>query len=86
MPRDAPYTRSQQAARVPLRTVMGQLDAAVARRDWRAARAARSAAWAEVDKLVDHLTREERRELGEYGRRIVRGEARDRGRGPVSGA
>ncbi|MFB8776662.1 hypothetical protein [Streptomyces broussonetiae] len=80
------YTRSQQAARAPLLKVMAQLAAAVDRRDWRAARTARSAAWAEADKLADYLTREELSKLGEYRRRILAGEARDRRPGPLTGA
>ncbi|MFE6281413.1 hypothetical protein [Streptomyces sp. NPDC057877] len=84
--RQTGFSRSQQAARAPLVAIMGQLAAAVERRDWRAARSARSAAWAEVDKLADYLTREERGQLGAYKRRILVGEARDRRGGPVTGA
>ncbi|MGW5639464.1 hypothetical protein [Streptomyces sp. NPDC003832] len=57
---------------------MKELSEAVERRDWRAARAARAAAWAEADKLIPDLTREERRSLGRYKQRIAAGETRDR--------
>ncbi|MBC7273359.1 MAG: hypothetical protein H5T76_32480 [Streptomyces sp.] len=77
------FTRFQQAARTPLLKAMAQL---VPRRDWRAARTARSAARAEVGKLADYLTREERSWLGEYRRRSLAGEARDRRPGPLTGA
>ncbi|MFD5812856.1 hypothetical protein [Streptomyces sp. NPDC127038] len=58
--------------------LMAALDDAVKRRDWRAARAARAAAWDEVDRLADYLTRDERQRLWNYKRQIVVGEAQDR--------
>ncbi|MFJ9101268.1 hypothetical protein ACIRJM_22705 [Streptomyces sp. NPDC102405] len=57
---------------------MKQLALAVKRGDWRAARRARAAAWDEVKKLHPELTRDERRQLGEYKERIRAGEAHDR--------
>ncbi|WP_225860916.1 hypothetical protein [Streptomyces triticiradicis] len=59
---------------------MNQLSQAVSRRDWRAARTARSAAWDEVNKLDHELTREERKKLWQYKQQIVAGEAQDRRR------
>ncbi|MFF4796647.1 hypothetical protein ACFY2M_45265 [Streptomyces sp. NPDC001276] len=62
---------------MPLNKAMNQLSKAVTRQDWRAARIARSAAWDEVNKLADALTREERKTLWEYKQRILAGEARE---------
>ncbi|MFC9757143.1 hypothetical protein [Streptomyces sp. NPDC056921] len=59
---------------------MAELDAAVKRSDWRAARAARSAAWDEIGRLSDDLTREERKRLWEHEQRILAGEAQARRR------
>lgn len=72
------FTKRQKAARKPLNRAMNQLAAAVNRRDWRAARTARAAAWDEVDKLNPDLTREERKKLWEYKQRILAGETQDR--------
>ncbi|MEU1691917.1 hypothetical protein ABZ590_10255 [Streptomyces hirsutus] len=69
------FAKKQKPARKPLNKAMDQLSEAVARQDWRAARTARSAAWGEVNKLVDEPTREERRKLWEYKQRILAGEA-----------
>lgn len=74
------FTKKQKAARRQLVEVMDELGAAVRRRDWRAARAARSAAWVEVKGLADDLTRDERQELGKYKQQILAGEDRDRRR------
>jgi hypothetical protein len=56
-------TKKQKAAKKQLATHMGALKAALARRNLKAARTARSAAWEEVDKLPSALTRLERCEL-----------------------
>ncbi|WP_328875988.1 hypothetical protein OHT76_41195 [Streptomyces sp. NBC_00287] len=80
VPRQAGFTRSQQAARKQLTQLMGQLEEAIRRRDWQAARTARSAAWDEVNRLADYLTREERTKLWTYKRLILNGEAQDRPR------
>ncbi|MFF3896417.1 hypothetical protein ACFYY3_25230 [Streptomyces sp. NPDC001812] len=77
-PQQSKFTKKQKLAREPLNKAMNQLSEAVARQDWRAARTARSAAWDEVNKLVDELTREERKKLWEYKQRILAGEARKR--------
>ncbi|MFE4214200.1 hypothetical protein [Streptomyces sp. NPDC056844] len=77
-PKQVGFTKKQKAARKPLNKLMAELGAAVNRQDWRAARAARSAAWDEVNKLADNLTREEREKLWKYKHRILAGEAQDR--------
>lgn len=76
--KQAGFTKKQKAARKPLNRAMNQLAAAVNRRDWRAAREARAAAWEEVDKLNPDLTREERKKLWEYKQRILAGDAQNR--------
>ncbi|MGW3800110.1 hypothetical protein [Streptomyces clavifer] len=77
-PKQVGFTKKQKTARKPLNKLMTELGAAVNRRDWRAARAARSAAWDEVNKLADDLTREDREKLWKYKHRIVAGEAQER--------
>jgi hypothetical protein len=57
---------------------MEDLREAVERGDWASARAPRSAAWGEVNRLADNLTTEERKQLWRYKRRIVAGEVGDR--------
>lgn len=79
-PKAAGFTKSQKAARKPLLGLMGELGAAVKRRDWPRARTLRSAAWNEVDKLADELTIEERKRLWKYKHQILAGEAQDRRR------
>ncbi|WP_222109269.1 hypothetical protein [Streptomyces cupreus] len=79
MPRRPGFTKSQKAARKQLTELMAQLEAAVQRRDWPAARTARSAAWDEVNRLADNLTHEERKKLWTHKQRILTGEAQDRG-------
>lgn len=74
-PKQVGFTKGQKAARKPLNKLMAELDAAVNRQDWRAARATRSAAWDEVNKLADDLTREERQKLWKCKHRILAGEA-----------
>ncbi|PPS85385.1 hypothetical protein [Streptomyces sp. MH60] len=75
-----PFSRRQKEARKPLLALMQDLCAAIERGDWASARAARSAAWGEVNRLADNLTTEERKQLWRDKRRIVAGEARDRAR------
>lgn len=77
-PKQTGFTKKQKAARKPLNQAMNQLAAAANRRDWRAARIARAAAWDEVDKLNPDLTREERKKLWDYKHRILAGETQDR--------
>lgn len=79
-PTSAKFTKGQKAAREPLLKQMAELDAAVKRSDWRAARAARAAAWDEIGRLSDDLTREERKKLWEHKQRILAGEAQARRR------
>ncbi|MFE5096585.1 hypothetical protein ACFRCI_41315 [Streptomyces sp. NPDC056638] len=78
--KSVPFTKRQKEARKPLLALMEELREAVERGDWASARAARSAAWGEVNRLADNLTTEERKQLWRYKRRIVAGEARDRAR------
>ncbi|WAZ26224.1 hypothetical protein STRCI_007778 [Streptomyces cinnabarinus] len=78
MPDQPGFTKRQKQARKPLLQAMRRLGEAVKRRDWRAARAARAAAWDEVDKLNPDLTREERQRLWKYKQQIAAGETRDR--------
>ncbi|GAA1888558.1 hypothetical protein GCM10009837_08030 [Streptomyces durmitorensis] len=75
------FTKKQKAARKPLNKAMNQLGEAVSRRDWRAARIARSAAWDEVNALNPDLTWEERQKLWQYKQRILAGETKGRSRG-----
>ena len=85
-------SKKQKAAKRKLSTHMAELKAAVSRRDWPAARAARAAAWNEVNQLADHLTRDERQLLYKYKLLLRAGEEqarraprqRDRGRKPAS--
>ena len=74
------FSRRQREARKPLLVLMEELREAVERGDWASARAARSAAWGEVNRLADNLTTEERKHLWRYKRRIVAGEVRDHAR------
>ncbi|CCK25015.1 hypothetical protein BN159_0636 [Streptomyces davaonensis JCM 4913] len=78
MPEQPGFSKRQKEARKPLLQAMSQLSEAVKRRNWRAARAARAAAWDEVDKLIPDLTREERKMLWKYKQQIAAGESRDR--------
>ncbi|MEU3556385.1 hypothetical protein [Streptomyces fragilis] len=78
--KSVPFSRRQREARKPLLRLMEDLREAVERGDWASARAARSAAWGEVNRLADNLTTEERKQLWQYKRRIVAGEVRDRAR------
>jgi predicted metalloendopeptidase len=71
-------TKKQKAARKPLIQIMDRLADAVKARDWQAARAARRLAWEVVNQLDPALTREERKQLGEYKQRILEGERRHR--------
>ncbi|HCA86982.1 MAG TPA: hypothetical protein DEQ61_16735 [Streptomyces sp.] len=66
--------KRQKAAKRKLIGRMADLKAAVTRRDWPAARAARSAAWDEIDALVPDLTRNERQALWQYKILIRAGE------------
>ncbi|MFD5875723.1 hypothetical protein [Streptomyces sp. NPDC060322] len=77
----AKFTKRQKDARRPVLKLMRDLEAAVKKRDWRAARTARSAAWNEIGRLADDLTREERKKLWEYKHLITAGEDQDRRRG-----
>ncbi|MEU9218952.1 hypothetical protein AB0D47_20650 [Streptomyces sp. NPDC048376] len=74
------FTKRQKLARKPILQALAQLDEAVRLRDWRRARLARTAAWTEVEKLADDLTREERKRLWKYKHQILAGEAQDRRR------
>jgi hypothetical protein len=56
-------TREERAAKERLANHLNALKAALDQDDLKAARAARSAAWNEVDKLDPYLTRQERDEL-----------------------
>ncbi|MBC2907334.1 hypothetical protein [Streptomyces cupreus] len=79
----APYrgfSKNQRKARKPLNAIMAQLAEAMKQRDWRAARIARSAAWDEVNKLDEDLTRQERKKLWQYKQSLLAGEAQDRRR------
>jgi hypothetical protein len=73
-------TKRQKAAKKNLNRHMADLKAAVSRRDWPAARAARSAAWDEIGRLADNLTREERQALWKYKLLIRSGEEQARRR------
>lgn len=79
-PKATGFTKRQKLARKPLLQALAQLDEAVRLRDWRRARLARAAAWTEVEKLADDLTREERKRLWKYKHQILAGEAQDRRR------
>ncbi|MFI9618178.1 hypothetical protein ACIG8S_04590 [[Kitasatospora] papulosa] len=80
LPQQAKFTKRQKEARKPVLKLMRELEAALKKRDWRAARAARSAAWDEVGRLADDLTREERKKLWECKHLITAGEDQDRRR------
>lgn len=79
-PQPTKFTKRQRAARKPLLKLMAELDAAIRKGDWRAARVARSAAWDEIGRLSDELTRAEKKKLWEYKQRILAGEDRARRR------
>ncbi|MGW7366968.1 hypothetical protein ACWGI8_26930 [Streptomyces sp. NPDC054841] len=67
-------SRREKAAKRKLDEHMADLKAAISQRDWPAARAARNAAWNEVNQLAEHLTRSERPKLGKYKRLLLAGE------------
>ncbi|MFD7441006.1 hypothetical protein [Streptomyces sp. NPDC059909] len=71
-------TKRQKAAKKKLNEHMTDLKAAISRRDWSRARAARAAAWDEVGRLADHLTRDERRALWKYKLLLKAGEEQAR--------
>lgn len=63
-------TREERAAKKRIADHLGSLEEALARDDLKAARAARTAAWDEVDKLDPYLTRQERHELWKFKLRM----------------
>lgn len=78
-PKRRKFSKKQRTARKPLDRSMRELDAAVGRCDWPAARIACSAVSNEINRLAADLTLEDRKLLMEHRQRIVDGEARGRG-------
>ncbi|MFD7609735.1 hypothetical protein [Streptomyces sp. NPDC059828] len=71
-------SRREKAAKQKLDQYMADLKAAISRHDWPVARGVRAAAWGEVNKLAEHLTRDERQKLGKYKLLLLAGEEQAR--------